>query len=347
MVNVRGRGELVRRFIVQHVEVHPRDIAKLASDTFGISRQAVNRHLQLLVEEGCLTSDGKTRSRSYALTPLESWHRSYAITDGLAEDRSWLQDVAPVLRNLPENVVHIWQYGFTEMFNNAIDHSEGSTITVSMEKTAASTTIHITDNGVGIFRKIQGALDLLDERQAPLELAKGKFTTDPRRHSGEGIFFTSRMFDEFAILSGSVYFSHQYGNASDWILEREMPKSGTAAVMKLNNHTARTTKKVFDQFSSGDDYGFNKTIVPVVLAKYGDDNLVSRSQAKRLLMRFERFRTVVLDFRGVDSLGQAFSDELFRVFPNLHPEVELVPLNANSSVKRMIERARSHDQPDL
>lgn len=342
MVSVRRRGEAVRRFIIENVEVHPKDIARLTSQKFGVSRQAVSRHLQLLVEEGCLSSDGNTRARSYSLTPLEAWSKSYAITASLAEDRPWLQDVAPVLQHLPANVVHLWQYGFSEMFNNAIDHSEGTRIRVSVEKTAASTRITVADDGIGIFRKIRTALDLVDERQAPLELAKGKFTTDPSRHSGEGIFFTSRMFDEFRILSGTVYFSHDHDEVSDWILECEAEQTGTTALMKLSNHTARTAKKVFDKFSSGEDYGFTKTIVPVMLAKYGDDNLVSRSQAKRLLVRFERFKTVVLDFRGVDSIGQAFADELFRVFPSMHPEVELTPVRANSEVRRMIARARSH-----
>lgn len=111
---------------------------------------------------------------------------------------------------MPENVLDIWQYGFTEMFNNAIDHSGGKTISVNLEKTAVNTEIAIYDDGVGIFRKIQAELGLLDERHAVLELAKGKLTTDPARHSGEDIFFTSRMFDDFVILSCGVYFSHKF-----------------------------------------------------------------------------------------------------------------------------------------
>jgi hypothetical protein len=110
--------------------------------------------------------------------------------------------------------------------------------------------------------------------------------------------------------------------------------------MKLNNHTARTTKKVFDQFTSDDDIGFTKTVVPVRLAQYGDDKLVSRSQAKRLLARVDRFKTVIFDFQGVDSIGQAFADEVFRVFALKHPEIELLTIKTNSAVKRMIHRAR-------
>jgi hypothetical protein len=137
-------------------------------------------------------------------------------------------------------------------------------------------------NGGGIFKKIQNALNLLDERHALLELSKGKLTTDPKRHTGEGIFFTSRMFDSYDIVSGEVYFSHEFGKPEDWIFERDKLSDGTAVWMKLHNHTARKIKKIFDQFTSGEDYGFNKTVVPVKLAQYGNDKLISRSQAKRL-----------------------------------------------------------------
>ncbi|HIK17725.1 MAG TPA: STAS-like domain-containing protein [Leptolyngbyaceae cyanobacterium M33_DOE_097] len=175
------------------------------------------------------------------------------------------------------------------------------------------------------------------------ELAKGKLTTDPDRHTGQGIFFTSRMFDEFAILSGSIYFSHEFNKAEDWIVERDGFQSGTTVFMKLKNNTSRTSKQVFDSFSSGDDYAFTKTVVPVRLAQYGDEKLVSRSQAKRLLAGVDKFRVVVFDFAGVDSIGQAFSDEVFRVFKRQHPEMQVMSLNANQDVAQMIRRAESTD----
>lgn len=342
MNTVRVRGEVVRRFIVEHVEKHPVDIARIVSEKFGVTRQAANKHIQNLVLENALIPDGKTRARSYKLAPLLSWKKTYQINSGVTEDQVWNGDVAPSLGQVPKNVMDIWHYGFTEMFNNAIDHSEGQTLEVQFEKTAAKTEIVISDDGVGIFRKIQAALGLLDERHSVLELAKGKLTTDPARHSGEGIFFTSRMFDDYWILSGGVYFSHEFGKKEDWILEAHKPSRGTAVSMKLNNHTARTTKKIFDQFTSDEDYGFNKTIVPVKLTKYGDDNLVSRSQAKRLLARVEKFKTVIFDFRDIDAIGQAFADEVFRVFAIQHPTIELIDIHANLAVSEMISRARAN-----
>ena len=341
MTTVRVRGEAIRKFIVGNLDKHPKDIIKIAAEKFNCSRQAIHKHIQRLLEEGAITQEGQTRNKTYRLAPLVSWKKKYRLGAGITEDRVWREDVAPSLGKLPENVVNIWHYGFTEIFNNAIDHSDGSVVSVALKKNAVSTEIELHDNGVGIFKKIQAATGLLDERHAVLELAKGKFTTDPANHSGEGIFFSSRMFDEFVILSGGVYFSHQFDEREDWILQPSTASGGTWVRMVLHNHTARTTKKVFDKFTSDDDYGFTKTVVPVKLMRYGDENLMSRSQAKRLLARFDRFKVVMLDFSGILSIGQAFADEVFRVFKKKHPEVDLVVVHAGSEVKRMISRAQA------
>ena len=341
MRRIRARGEDVRRFILDNLEKHPNDISKLASTNFGITRQAVNKHLQRLTSEHAIVETGKTRSRTYKLAALLKWSELYQITPGLAEDNVWRDDICNMLGDMPRNVLDIWQYGFTEMFNNAIDHSSGTKIFVEIQKNAASTEMAIMDDGVGIFKKIQTALNLLDERHAILELAKGKLTTDPSRHTGEGIFFSSRMFDHFNILSGGVFFSHKFGDQIDVISEREKFKSGTFVWMKLNNHTSRTTKKIFDQYSSGDEYGFTKTFIPVDLARYGNENLISRSQAKRLLARVELFKTVVFDFTDVPTIGQAFADEIFRVFATSHPNIEVFAVHTSSEVKRMISKAKT------
>lgn len=339
MNKVSAGGEPVRRFLLENIESHPTDVVRLTSEKFGCTRQAVHKHLQRLIAEGAVVVSGATRNRRYGLAPLARWEQTYNLKPGPAEDVVWRQDIAPRLGKLPENVLNIWQYGFTEMFNNVLDHSGANQATVRLTKTAAASVVELCDDGVGIFKKIQAALELVDERHAVLELAKGKFTTDPTNHSGEGIFFSSRMFDEFDILSGEVCFSHEFDKKEDWILQPNAPEGGTLVRMLLGNHTARTAKEVFDEFTSNEDYGFTKTVVPVKLMKYGDDNLVSRSQAKRLLARFDRFKVVMLDFSGVTSIGQAFADEVFRVFKAKHPEVELVPVHASSEVRKMISRA--------
>ncbi len=342
MSKVRKRGETIRQFILDHVEAHPTDVATLAAQQFGVTRQAINKHIKKLLEQRCLILDESSMRKVYKLHPSEEWQKSYWIRADLEEDVVWRNDIKPLVQGLPDNVAYILQYGCSEILNNAIEHSSGECITVALEKNAAHTEITILDDGVGIFTKIQLALSLHDERHAVLELTKGKLTTDPENHSGEGIFFCSRMFDYFATLSGGVCFAHEYGEEEDWIFDSDEFRSGTSVRMRLNNNTSRTAKQVFMSFATGEDHDFGKTVVPVRLAQYGDEKLISRSQARRLLARIDRFKVVVFDFLGVEIIGQAFADEVFRVFRKGHPGIRLMALNANEDVQYMIDRVESN-----
>ena len=348
MVSIRHRGAEIRQFILGHIEEHPGDIVALTAQTFGISRQGVHRHLQRLVREQVLQMHGTTRSRRYTLHPLIHLLTPYALHDIQSEQGVWIRDIKPALVGLSENVQTIWHHGFTEIMNNALEHSGGEEVTVKIDQTAIDTKMVIWDDGEGIFKKLQRELGLEDARHAVLELTKGKVTTKPEGHSGEGIFFTSRMFDDFSIVSGNVHFTLMHGkpveagaeHAVGWIAEQQTPTKGTAVFMALNNQTSRTTKEVFDRFTTDDDeFAFAKTVVPVRLAQYGDDKLVSRSQGKRLLAGLDRFSVVLLDFEGVDLIGQGFADEVFRVWANAHPKIELAAVNAHPDVAYMIRHA--------
>src|SRR5712691_10725348 len=249
MVSVRHRGAEIRQFILEHVQEHPHDIVTLTAQTFGISRQGVHRRLQSLLHQTMLCVSGTTRKR-YTLRPLVHWVHTYALSANEAEDLIWRRDIRPLLGALPENVLDIWQYGFTEIFNNAIEHSAGQTVVLSVDQTAIDTKIAMLDDGEGIFKKLTRELGLEDERHAVLELAKGKVTTDPVHHTGEGIFFTSRMFDDFRIRSGHVLFAHQRTAAEDWIYEEHTSLDGTRVSMRVHNQASHTTQEVFDAFTS-------------------------------------------------------------------------------------------------
>jgi anti-sigma regulatory factor (Ser/Thr protein kinase) len=334
------KNEEIRQSILENVEDHPSDITSFVSDNFDISRQASHRHVQKLVQNGLLVAEGTTRNRKYEVRPLVDFNIKLPLL-GLQEDKVWREHILPRLENLSSNVLQICQYGFTEIVNNAIDHSEGTELGILLRRTYKAINLSIFDNGVGIFAKLQRELNLDDQLHAILELSKGKLTTDPAHHTGEGIFFASRVFDTFSIMSGKLFFAHLESD-NDWLLEDQADlHKGTAVRMLINAKSTRTTKQVFDRFSVDGDYGFSKTHVPVFLARYGNENLVSRSQAKRLLARFERFKEILLDFDNVESIGQAFADEIFRVFRSQHPSIRLAFVNANKQVEGMITRAMS------
>ncbi|MBU1157191.1 MAG: DUF4325 domain-containing protein [Proteobacteria bacterium] len=335
---MRDKKTISRRILTLIAE-NSKDVAKRLAGEFGFSRQTANTHLKALLGNGLIIAEGNTRARIYSLATTNEQSKLYQLS-GLEEDRVWLELTAPVVKDLPENVRDIWRYGITEMVNNAIDHSGSPFVFVHITRNALYTDCWVMDEGEGIFLKIQKELGLYDPREAILELAKGKLTTDPKNHTGEGIFFTSRVFDQFSIFSGKLRFVHT-NSQIDFLIEDPSDKQGTHVFMRLFNDSDRTVQKVFNEFAAPEDYTFSKTVVPVRLAQYEGEKLVSRSQAKRLYQRFERFRYVVLDFEGVLEIGQAFADELFRVFSAEHPNVELTSINANKIVTQMIDRATS------
>ena len=311
----------------------------------GISRQAATALLSRLVDNGVLLAVDGTRPKRYKLRRYRVFEKTYPA-DGLEEHVVWAEDLLPILQKYAsQNSLRIWEYGITEMVNNAIDHSEGKTIDVRCSVNAIQALCYVQDDGEGIFRRIKRLCSLVDERQAILELSKGKLTTDPSRHTGEGLFFTSRAMDWFVLESYGLFFNHAVEDGErNWLIESDDEVKGSLVMMELMHNTERTLKGLFDQFAAPDSFSFNKTIVPVRLAKIGAESLVSRSQAHRLMARVDKFETVILDFDGVESIGQAFADEIFRVFTSQHPEVRVVYEKANDDVEFMIKRAIANRQ---
>lgn len=339
MAKLTRRGREIRQYIVENVEDHSKDVTRLTARHFDISPQAVARHLKALISEGILTATGRTRAREYALRVILRKTFRLDVTPDLQEDREWREKILPALSDLKDNVRGICEYGFTEMLNNVRDHSESAVAAVTVERTAVNVTLRVLDLGIGIFNKIQRDLNLDDARHALLELSKGKLTTDERSHTGEGIFFTSRMFDTFSLLSGTLFFS-RLNRGQDWLIEDRSSVRGTMVTMEIQLATTQTAEAVFNQYAAEyDDFGFSRTVIPIELARYEGQELVSRSQAKRLLARCEKFREVVLDFRAVTKIGPAFADEIFRVYQREHPEITLIPIRTTPEIDHMIRRA--------
>ena len=338
------RAEIIRRFLLASIRAGNAEYFHDAMETFELSRQAVHAHLSQLVKMGFLAAIGNTRGRTYVPGPVRS-HTSISKLKGLKESDVYRHDFGFIFKDLPRELENICHYGFTEILNNAIDHSEGAEVKITVDRTQEKIKITIADDGEGIFIHVARLLQLSDPRESLLELSKGKLTTDPENHTGQGIFFTSRAFDKFMIFSGDLVFSHEDGQHNDWLLHDDINNHGTYVAMEISLSSERILKEVFDAFTGNEDedFAFNKTVVPVKLVLYEGESLVSRSQAKRILNRVEKFSTVILDFSGVHSIGQAFADEVFRVFARAHPQIALIPVETNSDVKRMIHTAKHHE----
>jgi len=332
----------VREFVVRNVENHPRDIAKMLADHFAVSRQAANARLRGLMDEGLITAEGKTKARVYTLKTLASKEYMIDANAKIDEGKEWRDEILPLMNGIPDNVKDICQYGFTEILNNVFSHSNAAHCCIGFYRDASKIKIVIDDDGVGIFYKIQNELGLEDARHSILELSKGKLTTDPEKHTGEGIFFSSRSFDEFDIFSGEFTFLSEKEDDA-WLLDigngDRQPVQGTVVLMKISVFANQTLREIIRRYED-DDARFSRTHVPLRLAKYEGEKLISRSQARRLLVRIDRFNEAILDFRGIDEIGQAFADEIFRVFANEHPHIKIFVLHTSPVVDRMINHVQ-------
>ncbi|WP_397392218.1 STAS-like domain-containing protein [Polynucleobacter sp.] len=327
--------------VTEDVVKHPKDLTRYYAQHLAVSRVAANNYIKQLEEGGWIARSGPSTRPIFSLGYKRDISRVYKLKD-LEEDLVWANDFKPYL-SLSPNVLNIVNHGFTEMLNNAIDHSAGDEVFIWARQSEDRFGLAISDNGIGIFKKISDALGLVDMRQALFELSKGKFTTDPTRHSGEGIFFTSRMFDSFWIKANGLEYHHDIKADNDFLRDAKgIFTGGTVVFMNIDLSSTRAASDIYAQYTNApDDFDFSKTVVPMRLAQYGDEQLVSRSQAKRLIARFDRFKKVILDFSEVNEIGQAFADELFRVYALEHVDVELIPINLTDQVQGMWLRAVS------
>ena len=306
------------------------------AEALGITRQTAHRHLRQLVVEGELIVEGAGRSTHYRSATFHD-QRRYPI-DGLEEDRVWDEMSGPssVMATIPNRPRAILQYVLTELVNNAIDHSGATEVDISVTRQGSVVELEVVDRGVGVFHHIRDKLDLETELEALQELSKGKTTTMPERHSGEGIFFSSKASSRFEIASGELRWVVDNRRSDMAVGALDPPMEGTEVQFEIDTDSDRDLNQVFAEYT--EDFEFSKTRTVVRLFAIGTE-FVSRSQAKRLVHGLEKFREVVLDFKGVDIVGQGFADEVFRVWAKDHPEVNLIPSAMNDAVAFMVERA--------
>jgi len=273
--------------------------------------------------------------RSEPAGPGVRWSQTYPLA-GLAEDEVWA-DLRTAVEGqsgaIPPRARTILGYAVTEMVNNAIDHSGGAIVVVALRVSGRKLEVEIRDDGVGAFRRMASKFGYADPADAIVDLTKGKRTTAPDRHSGEGIFFTSKAVDVLSIEANGYQVS--FDNLTPDIALGVGSDAGTTVRLVLELDTPRELVDVFAAYTTAGE--FDRTTPRIELVRVGGEFL-SRSEAKRFAAGLEKFDRVVLDFTGVQMVGQGFVDELFRVWQADHPGVRMAVTGANPAVALMLSR---------
>jgi len=318
---------------------HPTDLATHVAQRTGVTRRTANKALQRLVDLNWLVREGTRQRPRFRPGLLRQVAQRYPLA-GLEEDIPWSRDFAPFF-TLPPEVQRMTQHAFCELLNNAIDHSEGGSVAVSLRQTQSHVQLLVSDDGRGLFDKIHQTFALDDPALAMLELSKGKLTSQPQRHTGRGLFFTSKLADVFDLHANELAFQRREWEGGGWLPGRALKHRGTSVYAAIALDTTRTLDAVLNAYSAdGLGVGFDRTVVPLRLITSSLAGLESRAQARRVAARLHEFRRAEVDFSGVPRIGHGFADELFRVFAGQQPAFELVPVNMSPAVATMVESIR-------
>lgn len=328
------------QWITAAVQAHPEDLPAHLQQRLALGRHSVRTLIARLQAAQWLVREGTARRPRWRPGALRQVVQSYAL-EGLLEDQPWRLDFAPMFE-LPVQVKRMARHAFTELVNNAIDHSGGTQVTVSMRQTPQQLQLLVSDDGCGLFQRVEASFAIDDPALAMLEIAKGRLTSQPERHCGQGLVATCRLADVFDVRANAARFQRRAWGGTRWhglpAASALAERPGTTVYMAISLDTTRTLQGVLAELAGSEAGGtFERTSVPLNLLLAGDEAaLASRAEAKRVAARLTSFRRAEIDFGGINEIGHAFAHELFSVFRRSHPEVELVPVAAAPRVAAMI-----------
>lgn len=332
----QDRKNTIIMYLLEKIESGEDGVSKIVSETFEISRNTVNGYIKELIDSGVIE---KKQRDVYKLTNKEYRFELKRSEGHLDSDTfAYINCLEPIIEDLNENIQRIWNYSLSEMVNNVMDHSGSPDLQLVILRNFLNTSVFLKDNGVGIFHKIKEHFGLPSLDEAICELFKGKLTTDSQNHSGEGIFFTSKLMDRFYIISGKKIFTTDKYEDEHITTVKKNITSGTLVIMSLSNFSNKKTYEIFDDYSN-DDGSFIKTKIP--LKNIFSDAPVSRSQANRVCNRLDKFKEVIIDFEGLQWMGQGFAHQMFVVYKNQHPDIKFIPVNMNEAVTKMYNHVTS------
>lgn len=329
----------IKVYILEKISQKESSISKSVAEAFDINASTVHVYLNELVQEQVIR---KIKRGEYELIANE-YEYELSRENGDLDSDTYAYDVcmSEHIKEFGRNVKDIWSYVFSEMVNNVMDHSMATKARIIIKQDYMKTGVMLIDNGIGIFNKIREYFNLPSVEEAICELFKGKLTTDAQNHSGEGIFFSSKLMDNFFIASGGKIFANNKYDDSE-VLDMALDNTqGTCVFMELSNYSNKEAREVFDAYANVDG-GFIKTRIP--MKNIFDASPVSRSQAKRVCNRLDKFKEVIVDFEGISWMGQGFAHQLFVVFANNNTDIVITPVNMNEDVTKMYNHVRNSNR---
>src|SRR4051794_28491199 len=108
----KHRPEEIRKSLLERIFRSSRSPVSQVAAGYGVTRQAVQRHLRDLIDENLVQAHGRGAHCQYSLRAQQKAGKSYPLSGGLAEDWVWGDIAAPLVQDLAVRDRDICLYGF-------------------------------------------------------------------------------------------------------------------------------------------------------------------------------------------------------------------------------------------
>tara|TARA_Y100000591_G_C21853224_1_gene713089 strand:- start:4613 stop:5623 length:1011 start_codon:yes stop_codon:yes gene_type:complete len=323
----------IKKFILDNLSSHRKDIIYTAIQRFGVSRQAILKHMHTLISENKVIAHGKTRDRFYELRTQLSFNKTIKVDHNFSCSKTIKKYVLPHLNKLPDNVAQIVKFSMAALLQNIIDHSNSDQLYFKLYFNHDCFHAILRDNGKGLFSHISSTNNLGSLNNAAIELVKGGVTTDKENHSGYELNAVMHLFDSFKIESNGMYLDYNHIDQS-YISGESAQLQGTRMHFKISPFSKRTCHEIFKKIFDVE----NKTLsIPINLLAISDsDQINSRDQAREILNNISGSKKIKFDFKSVNLISPAFADELIRKIKNTDPNIEIQWINSNETIDMMM-----------
>jgi DNA-binding transcriptional ArsR family regulator len=233
----RARTQTIREFILDQAAMNPRGLARRIAEAYGISRQAANRHLDLLVETGMLEQSGQTRARTYRLRRTSSLSREVRVTPVLNAERLWEDHIAAILDGDAPTVRDACRGTFSELVRSAAGHRGATWIQFSFANTARDIDITVADDGDGVFEELTEPLGASSPRESAeilANLANARSTDSPLVR----LVLAARSFGSFHIRSGGIALGRSDPSGAWSVTDENGHVNGTVVSLRMRRPSA-------------------------------------------------------------------------------------------------------------
>ena len=328
-------SEQIKDFILENLTRHQKDIIKASIRKFGLSRQAILKHMHTLISEDRVVAYGKTRDRFYELKHLVNFSKTVDIKNSFSPDEILKKQILPNLNSVALNIYEICEFSIMALLSNALDHAQATKLHYNLYVSPNDVHFVLSDNGIGIFENLNNSLILEDIQVAAIEIAKGRITTDPQNHGGDELMTVIHLFNKVTIDSSGICLTY-YNKKNEWTVTRSSQQKGTIIHLEIKSNSRRTCQEIFRQIFDRE----NKLVrIPVNLVRSDGEKVNSRIQAQSLLHNIKDLTEIEFYFKNIELIGPAFADELVRKTKEKNQIADIKWTNSTKMVDVLMSRA--------